>query len=144
MHSSLELLKMGYKHLQAKELILAVLHVHHVSRTLNTVPAGNGMQLQSGVQSCSQTHQRGRGVHQFSGSKPLKEINAGKGWSGVGKLPKIEFVSHSRSDEQEGTGGRICVPSRVCSEFAWNCRLTTLAFMYSTGASGADSRHPKL
>ena len=49
MHSGLELPKMGYRHLQAKELILAILHVHHVSRTLNTVPAGNGVQLQSGV-----------------------------------------------------------------------------------------------
>ena len=36
------------------------------------------------------------------------------------------------------------LPLRVCSEFAWKCRFTMLAFMYSTGASGADSRHPML
>ncbi len=50
---------------------------------------------------CSQTHQQGRGVHQFSGHKPLKEINAGKGWSGVGKLSGHESMSLSRSDEQD-------------------------------------------
>ena len=101
MHSSLELPEMGYTHLQAKELIPSVLHVHHVSRTLNTVPAGYGVQRLSGVKFCSQTHQQGRGVHHFSGHKPLKEINAGKGWSGVRKLSGHESMSLSRSDEQD-------------------------------------------
>lgn len=36
------------------------------------------------------------------------------------------------------------IPLRVCSELAWKCRFTMLAFMYSTGASGGDSRHPML